>query len=178
MSRKRRTESPHQLELPLDLPPATPALPAIELAAKVFKNHKWGFTLEKEPGKITAGFKLPHAGLVGTGLFSDDQDKSLMVFASTSEPVPDWLKPSVAGLISEFKGTAGVNGKIFQDGYVRLICQLFMPKNRTVQDVDHILFPTLDSILRQADEIFPKISQMITRAAREMPSDDDLGLSF
>ena len=101
-----------------------------------------------------------------------------MVFASTSEPVPDWLKPSVAGLISEFKGTAGVNGKIFPDGHVRLICQLFMPKNRTVQDVDHILYPTLDSILRQADEIFPKISQLITRAAREMPSDDDLGLSF
>ena len=179
MRRKRNhLPSPMQLELPLDLPTATPALQAIALAAGVFRNHKWNFTLEKEPGKITTGFKLPNAGVVGTGLFADDQDASLMVFASNSEPIPDWLKPSVAGLITEFNGNAGVNGKIFPDGHVRLIAQVWIPKNRTVQDVDHILYPTLDSILRQADENFPKISQLITRAAREMPSDDNLGLSF
>jgi len=179
MPRKRRPISPQQLELPLNLPPpATPAVPAIELAAGVFRNHKWGFTLEKEAGKITAGFNLPKAGLVGTGLFPTEKDKSLMVFAATTEPVPDMLKPDVAELISHFNGSAGVNGKIFPDGHVRLICELFLPKTRTVQEVDHILFPTLDSILRQADEIFPKISQLITRAARHMPTDDDLGLSF
>ena len=179
MPHKRHIHSnPHQLELPFDLAPAHHSLPAIQLAAGVFKNHKWEFILEEKPGKITTGFQLPNAGVVGTGLFADDQDTSLMVFASNSEPIPDWLKADVAGLITEFNGSAGVNGKIFPDGYVRLIGQVWIPKNRTVQEVDHLLSPTLDCILRQADVIFPKISQMITRAARHFPTEDDLGLSF
>jgi hypothetical protein len=179
MPRKRHIHfNPQQLELPFDLPSSQPSFPAIQLAAGVFKNHKWEFVLEEKPGKITTGFQLPNAGVVGTGLFADEQDASLMVFASNSEPIPDWLKPSVAGLITEFNGHAGVNGKIFPDGHVRLIGQVWIPKNRTVQEVDHVLSPTLDCILRQADLIFPKISQMITRAARHMPTEDDLGLSF
>ena len=179
MPRKRHIPSnPQQLELPFDLPSAQPSMPAIQLAAGVFKNHKWEFVLEEKPGKITTGFQLPNAGVVGTGLFADDQDTSLMVFASNSEPIPEWLKADVAGLITDFNGNAGVNGKIFPDGHVRLIGQVWIPKNRTVQEVDHLLSPTLDSILRQADVIFPKISQMLTRAARQIPSEDDLGLRF
>jgi hypothetical protein len=170
--------SSQQLELPFGLPELVNNIQAIDLCAGVFQNHSWNYNLEKNPDKITSTFTLPHAGTTLTGIFPDDKDASIMVFACSPETIPEYLKPKVASMVSDFTVLPGVNAKIFADGFVRLITQLWLPKTRTLPEVDHILSPTLDCVLHQADVIFPKLTKLLTMHSRHLPTNDNLGLSF
>ena len=164
--------TPRQLELPLNLLPLQPHVPALTLCRQFLEAHGFEYQIEEAPLKIFTGFNLPKAGLVVMGMFAEGDDTGIVLFVNFPEIVTEPLATPIARILAKFQGDPGVSGKIFPDGQVRLISRLWFPKTRTLAEIDHILTPNLNHILHEADLLFPKIARLLRTSTRPTPLDD------
>jgi len=181
MSRRRRHKfDPNQMILPLDgQPPGNSSSLSLRLVEEAFQRHGWDYQLiPGTPPTLVTHFALPQAGGVLTSVFPDNRERSLLICAQGPENIPPALQPEVAALCMRAEEGPDGNGKFTQEGGFALLSRHWLPRLLNIDEVDHIVHPAVDALLRKANQVFPKIQALLTRKPRRSPSEDDSGLIF
>ena len=95
--------TPRQLELPLNLLPLQPHVPALTLCRQFLQAHRFEYQIEEAPLKIFTAFNLPKAGLVVMGMFAEGDNTGIVLFVNFPEIVTEPLATPIARILSKFQ---------------------------------------------------------------------------